>query len=106
MRREPYEGRDADLRAGGTEEQAPELGKFLVGMRSKSGTWRMLLFVALGALLAINVVLRPEHPHVAAEAIPGFWAVFGLGVSIAMGLVMKTVVAEIIGVDEDFYDAK
>lgn len=80
------------------------LGAFISGLRRKSGLFKWLFFAILVLLVALNVFLRPHHPHVGAEALPGFWAIFGLVLAVAMAVLMKGIVAQLIGFSEDIYD--
>ncbi|MEG6549550.1 hypothetical protein V6C53_04840 [Desulfocurvibacter africanus] len=80
------------------------LGAFVSGLRRKSSLFKWLFFVTLALLVALNIILRPHHPHVDAEALPGFWAVFGLVLAVAMAVLMKGIVAPLIGFSEDIYD--
>ncbi len=80
------------------------LGAFISGLRGKTRLFKWLFFAILALLVALNVFLRPHHPHVGAEALPGFWAVFGLVLAVAMAALMKGIVAQLIGFSEDIYD--
>jgi len=81
------------------------LGNWLSWQRLRAKTWGRLALVFLALLVAANALfLHPRHPHFSLEAIPGFWAGFGLFFALAMILVLKKAVAKIIGVSEDFYD--
>lgn len=80
------------------------MGDFFRALRQRAGLFKGLLFAVLGLLVVLNYFLRPEHPHVEAEVLPGFWAVFGLAVAVAMAAVMKTVIGPLLAVREDFYD--
>jgi len=80
------------------------LGAFFNGLRQKAGQFKWLYFASLALLLAINVFLRPEHPHVGAESLPGFWAVFGLALAVALAVLAKGILAPLIGFPEDIYD--
>ena len=80
-------------------------GNWLEWQRMRSRKWGLAAAVFLGLLVLLNVaVLHPHHPHFDLERIPGFWALFGLGVCAVMILVMKGFVGKILGVSEDFYD--
>ena len=80
-------------------------GNWLERQRARPRKWGVLAAAFLGLLVLLNVaVLHPLHPHFDQERIPGFWAVFGLGVCAAMVLVMKGFVGKLLGVSEDFYD--
>lgn len=82
------------------------LGKFFQSLRGASRLWLIILLVLLAAFVGLNFVIRPHHPHVEAEKIPGFWAVFALVCAVGMGGLMKGFVAEVLGVSEDHYVPK
>ncbi len=43
------------------------------------------LFVAvLAALAAASLFVRPDHPHIQAETVAGFWAAFGFVAGLAL----------------------
>lgn len=79
-------------------------GQLLMRMRKASGQWALALFAALALLVVLNFFIHPHHPHVDAENLPGFWAVFALGVAVVLGFVAKGILAVILDVPEDFYD--
>lgn len=80
------------------------LGKFFITLQKNAGTLRWLFFGVLAALVALNFVILPHHPHVDAEHYPGFWAAFGLGVGVVLILLAKRALSHIVGVSEDFYE--
>ncbi|MGE4553088.1 MAG: hypothetical protein AB7D57_08250 [Desulfovibrionaceae bacterium] len=80
------------------------LGEFLEKLRRRAKAWKILFFVILAVLVAVNFFLTPEHPHFGPDAYPGFWAVFGLGVGMAMVIIMKKIIQPMIARDEEFYD--
>lgn len=82
-----------------------KLGAFFSELRRQARLFKWLFLAALVLLVALNVFIRPHHPHVGAESLPGFWAIFGLGLAVAMAVLMKGVVAPLIGFSEDIYDA-
>jgi hypothetical protein len=64
---------------------------------------------AMYAVLAVMVVLNAffissPHPHFEAERIPGFWAIFGLGVAVALAKLAKGAAHTFLGKDLDFYE--
>lgn len=73
-------------------------------LRERAGLFRKLFLVALALLLGANVFVRPQHPHLGLEMYPGFWAVFGFVLAVAMAVVMKRLVAPILEVSEDIHD--
>lgn len=83
-----------------------KLGAFFGGLRRRAGIFKWLFFAALVLLVALNVFIRPHHPHVDAEHLPGFWALFGLVLAVAMAVLMKGIVAPLLGFSEDIYDDK
>lgn len=82
------------------------LGKFFQSLRSKGQVFLWLLIAALIGLVGLNVAVHPHHPHVAAEVYPGFWAVFALAAAVAMAMVMKGLITELLAVPEDVYRPK
>jgi hypothetical protein len=69
------------------------LGNFLDRMRRQYvGAWKLALFVFLGAAVAVNFVIRPHEAEYVLDTLPGFWAVFGLGVAVTMVFLMKKIV--------------
>jgi peptidoglycan/LPS O-acetylase OafA/YrhL len=66
-----------------------QLGEWLEQQRRRPWRYFKLLLAVLALLVAINVFVRPEHPHFPLETIPGFWAVFGLVAAVGMSLVLK-----------------
>jgi hypothetical protein len=78
------------------------LGKFLDGMRKGNiWAWKLGLFVFLGAALAVNFFIHPRLPEYSLDNYPGYWALFGLLVSVAMILVMKKIVYPLLKRPED-----
>ncbi|MFZ3048224.1 MAG: hypothetical protein WA151_20105 [Desulfatirhabdiaceae bacterium] len=65
---------------------------------------RLLFFASLGFLVALNVFIRPHHPHFGLETIPGFWALFGMAGAILLARGAKGLAHTVLGKDEDFYD--
>lgn len=86
------------------DEMQNSLGSWFARQRTKAALWKRAFFVALGVLVAGSFVLKPAHPHFGYDSLPGFWAVFGLGVAVIMALVLKQFVAKCIGRREDYYD--
>lgn len=73
-------------------------------LRAYAGLFQKFFLAVLVLLVALNVFIRPYHPHVALEVYPGFWAVFGFVLAVAMAFVMKRIIAPIIGAPEDIHD--
>ena len=80
------------------------LSRMLVKARDNAPFWKKALFTALGSLVVINVFLHPHHAHFALESKVGFWALFGVVVSVAMVLVLKKIIYPLINKPEAFYD--
>jgi len=59
---------------------------------------------SLGLLVALNVFIRPHHPHFGLETIPGFWALFGVAGAILLARGAKGLAHTVLGKDEDYYD--
>lgn len=76
----------------------------LIKARDNAPFWKKALFTALGILLGINLFLHPHHAHFAMETTIGFWAVFGVVVSVIMVLVLKKIIYPLINKPEAFYD--
>lgn len=79
-------------------------GMLLNWLRSKSRVLAWLLFLALAGLVAANVFVRPHEAEYVFDAYPGFWAVFGLVVGLAMVIVMKKIVQPMISRGDDYYE--
>ena len=69
-----------------------QLGEWLEQQRRRPVRYIKLGLAVLALLVAVNVFVRPEHPHFGLERIPGFWAVFGLAAAVGMSLVLKKLV--------------
>ena len=82
----------------------PDLGKILSRQREHADAWFYALLVFLAALLGLNLVFHPHHPHFPGESVPGFWPLFGLGSTLVMVLVLKKLVARVLGRKENLYD--
>ncbi|EPR43617.1 hypothetical protein dsx2_2234 [Desulfovibrio sp. X2] len=80
------------------------LGRFFSKLRELHGLWLRLFLAALAVLVGLNLFIRPHEPHVHAEVLPGFWAIFGFVVAVVLAFVTKAVLAHILDVSEDFYD--
>jgi ABC-type Mn2+/Zn2+ transport system permease subunit len=80
------------------------LSRFFLWAHENRNLFRILFFVVLVVLVALNVFEKPEHPHVHEEVYPGFWAVFGLGAGVVMIYLIKRIIANLVAFDEDTYD--
>lgn len=81
------------------------LGAFFEKLREKDGTFRMLMYVLLAVLVALNFICNTHEPHFGIDKYVGFWAGFGLVFGLAMVIVMKKIVQPFIARDEEFYDS-
>jgi len=73
------------------------LGEFLErARRDHAGAWRAALFIFLGCAVLANLFFGPPTPEYRLDAYPGFWAVFGLGATLIMVLVMKKIIQPLI----------
>jgi hypothetical protein len=79
------------------------MGNLLRWARDHRGLFRLLMFAVLAALLGLNLVLLPHHPHFPPETVVGFWAAFGLAGAVVMTLVLKKGLFPIISRPESFY---
>lgn len=80
-------------------------GRFLEGNRApgRRRVWRVLLFVVLALLVALNIVVPNHHPHFGVDQTPGFWPVFSFFMGIAMIFFVKKIVQPLIKRPEDHY---
>ncbi len=62
------------------------------------------MYVVLAVMVVLNFLILPPHPHFGAEKIPGFWAVFGLGVAVALARLAKGAAHTFLGKEVDFYE--
>lgn len=67
---------------------------------------KKLMFVSLGVLVLLNVLIQVHHPHFDLEKLPGFWALFGLIVAVALGRLAKGAAHTFLGKDEDYYEKR
>jgi hypothetical protein len=61
------------------------------------------MYTVLVLLVLLNIFILPHHPHFALEKIPGFWAIFGAVIAIALARVAKGAAHTFLGKDVDFY---
>ena len=80
------------------------LSRLLLQAKEKSPFWKKAFFCALGTLVGINLFLHPHHAHFAMETAVGFWAIFGVCVSMIMVVVLKKIIYPLINKPEAFYD--
>ena len=62
------------------------------------------MYTVLAVMVVLNFLILPPHPHFGAEKIPGFWAIFGLGVAVALARLAKGAAHTFLGKDVDFYE--
>lgn len=62
------------------------------------------MYAVLAVMVVLNFLIYPPNPHFGAEKIPGFWAVFGLVVAVALAKLAKGAAHTFLGKDVDFYD--
>jgi hypothetical protein len=62
------------------------------------------MYAVLAVMVVLNLLILPPHPHFGAEKFPGFWAVFGLGVAVALARLAKGAAHTFLGKDVDFYE--
>jgi uncharacterized membrane protein YdcZ (DUF606 family) len=67
---------------------------------------RLAFFSGLALLAVINVFIGSPHPHFGLEAIPEFWALFGLAGAVILAKGAKGLAHTILGKDENFYEKK
>ncbi len=78
--------------------------KLILKAKDHTTLWKMAFFVFLAGLVGMNVVLHPHHAHFALETRIGFWAGFGVAVSVTLILVLKKIIYPLINKPEAFYD--
>jgi hypothetical protein len=62
------------------------------------------MYTVLAVMVVLNFLITPPHPHFGAERIPGFWAIFGLGVAVILARLAKGAAHTFLGKDVDFYE--
>jgi hypothetical protein len=62
------------------------------------------MYAVLAVMVVLNFMIYPHHPHFDAEKYPGFWAVFGLCVAVALARLAKGAAHTFLGKDVDFYE--
>lgn len=80
------------------------LGQWFETQRHKAAVWFWAFMIFLALLLLTNMFLLPHHPHFSGEHWPGFWALFGFGGAAGLTVVLKKIVAPLLGRPEDVYD--
>ena len=79
------------------------LGSFLEAQRKSIPCWLKAYYGALIFFVLLNLFIQPHEPHFGLDAYPGFWALFGLSVGLAMVYAMKRVIQPFIVRKEDYY---
>lgn len=79
------------------------LGALFERLRDLRKVWRNLYFVVLAGLVGLNFLIRPEEAHFGWDAIPGFFAGFGLIVGALLLLILDKIVRPLLARKEDFY---
>jgi len=79
-------------------------GMLLTELRARRGAIGVLFFLGLAALVGANVFVRPHEAEYVFDVYPGFWAVFGLVVGLALVIVMKKIVQPMISRGDDYYE--
>jgi hypothetical protein len=65
---------------------------------------RNIMLACLGLLVLLNVFIRPHDPHFGLDAVPGFWALFGLAGAVILAKGAKGLAHTVLGKDENFYE--
>jgi len=70
-----------------------------------TSTSTRVLLVLLAVLLLANIFIRPAHPHFGVEALPGFWAVFGIAVGLGLAAFSGKLLAPALRHKENGHDS-
>ena len=65
---------------------------------------KKVMYAVLTVMVVLSFLIYPPHPHFRAEKIPGFWAIFGLGVAVTLARLAKGAAHIFLGKDVDFYE--
>lgn len=78
-------------------------GNWFETQRTKNlAMWKWAFAIFLVVLMVLNLFIHPHHPEYHYDIYPGFWALFGLGVSVAMVFLMKVLLQPfLVGPEED-----
>lgn len=83
------------------------LGEKLDATRKQGiGAWKTGFWIFLGLAVGVNVLVHPHHAEYGLDIYPGFWAAFGLGVTVAMVFVMKKIVQPMLVRPEEKVDVE
>mgnify|MGYP001014097057 CR=1 FL=1 len=85
-------------------KESQGLANWLINARKNAAGWKKAMYAFLILLVVLNIFIIPHHPHVAPEAIPGFWAAFGFLGAVVMTFVLKKMVFPIISRKEETYE--
>lgn len=81
------------------------LGSWLEKARERAGSFKILLYCVLAALVGLNFFIGPHEPEFVAEKLPGFWALFALIGTVVMVVVLKKIVYPMLAQpEEDTHD--
>lgn len=68
--------------------------------------WKKGLWIFPGLILLANFFIHPHEAEFGLDAYPGFWAVFGLLVTVAMVFVMKKIIQPMLVRPEEHTDVE
>ena len=79
------------------------LGAFFEAQQKRISFWLKVYYAALILFIGLNIFIRPHEPHFGLDGYPGFWAIFGFSVGLAMVYSMKRIIQPLIVRKEDHY---
>jgi peptidoglycan/LPS O-acetylase OafA/YrhL len=82
-------------------QEPKQLGSWLEKATERAGTFKILLYVVLAALVVLNFFIMPHEPEFEAEKLPGFWALFALIGTVVMVVVLKKIVYPVLAQPEE-----
>jgi antibiotic biosynthesis monooxygenase (ABM) superfamily enzyme len=87
------------------QENAGGLGRFLAAQLTpeRLRTWRIVFFLALAVVAALNLVITTHEPHFGVDAYRLFWPAFGLVTGVVMVFLVKKIIQPLIKRPEDHY---
>ena len=68
--------------------------------------WKKAFWIFLGLILLANFFIHPHEAEYGLDAYPGFWAVFGLVVTVVLVFVMKKIIQPMIVRPEEYIDVE
>lgn len=81
------------------------LGNFLDRTRKQHLiVWKLIFLLFLVAVVVANFYIHPHHAEFGLDAYPGFWALFGLCLTVLMIFVMKKVIQPMLVRPEETID--